>query len=477
MNEDRNTIHTDEKIAWAIIEASPDAVVMTRADGTIRFLNERAEQMFGFGREELLGQPAETLVPERFREVHRTHRAAYRSDPQTRPMGAGQQFWGRRSDGSEVPVEISLSPIWIEGELHVLSAIRDISERIQAEARKREVCRALDLIEDGVFMFDAASLQFHYVNCGALQQVGYSEAELESMTPVHLKPEFDRDSFRTLLQPLLDDEVSAVRFTTVHRRRTGEHVPVEILLQAPEPMMPDGARACIELSREIGPRLRQEAEVARLHLQTAVFEDRERMARAMHDQVIGRLFGTGLALEATIGRATDDTVRARLRDAVSQIDATIDEIRAAVFDGDGNHIAGRSVSDEVRRLVAEHRSSLGFEPELRLRGMINELDGPIAAHLLASLREALTNVSRHAQATRATVTLAVDEDAVSLTVTDDGIGIPDWATSPPSRPGHHGLGNIVARATELGGHASATSEEGAGTTLVWVVPLELGDLD
>ena len=460
----------DEKTAWAIIEASPDAIVMTRQGGVIELLNERTEAMFGYDRSELLGATVETLIPDDLHEVHRSHRAGYRAAPEVRAMGSGLELRARHRDGSEFPVEISLSPMHIEGELYVLAAIRDISERVAADERDRGIRRALDIVEDGVFMFHADTLRFHYVNAGAVHQVGYTRDELLEMTPLHIQPEYDEITFRALLEPLVSEEQPSIRFTTMHRRCDGVDIPVEIVLQSPPPVRDGERRSCVALCREVGERLRQDAELARLHLQTALLEDRERIARAMHDNVIGRLFGTGLALEATIDRSTDEAVQARLREAVNQIDATISEVRAAVLNDDGGAILGRNVSDEVLALVGELHPALGFEPTVELHGLVNELDDPIVAHLLATLREALTNISRHAKANAAQVSLDVDEHELRLRVVDDGVGITP-AASPTTGIGHHGLRNIVARATELGGRATTASPPGGGTTIEWSVPL------
>ena len=112
-----------------ILEAVPDAVVVVTAEGRILFVNQQTELLFGYGRQELLGQPVETLLPERFRAGHVAQRAGYVEAPRVRPMGAGLELFGRRKDGREVPVEISLSPSALEGEMVVISTVRDVSER------------------------------------------------------------------------------------------------------------------------------------------------------------------------------------------------------------------------------------------------------------------------------------------------------------------------------------------------------------
>ena len=123
-----------------VVEAAPSAMIMVNQEGQITLANQQAEKTFGYSREELLGRPIEMLVPERLRSGHQGFRHDYLCDPQARPMGAGRELFGRRKDGSEVPVEIGLSPIHTSKGLLVLASIVDITERKLAEleaARQR----------------------------------------------------------------------------------------------------------------------------------------------------------------------------------------------------------------------------------------------------------------------------------------------------------------------------------------------------
>jgi len=120
-----------------LFESLPDGIVVTNAAGQIVRVNNQAEKLFGFGREELMGQPVELLIPGRFQAKHGAHRQTYHQQPRQRPMGAGLELFARRKDGTEVPVDIMLNPVLVNGEKLVIAVVRDISERKQALAALR----------------------------------------------------------------------------------------------------------------------------------------------------------------------------------------------------------------------------------------------------------------------------------------------------------------------------------------------------
>ncbi|WP_189189735.1 GAF domain-containing sensor histidine kinase [Streptomyces albiflavescens] len=200
--------------------------------------------------------------------------------------------------------------------------------------------------------------------------------------------------------------------------------------------------------------------------QIAVLQDRDRIARDLHDLAIQRLFATGMTLQS-VGRFIDhpETSERVLR-AVDDLDETIKIIRSTIFGLRAHEGAvGSGLRARVVRVVGEAAPVLGFAPSVRMEGLVDtDVPREIADHVVAVLCEALTNIARHAHADRTQVVLTTDGHEVSLTVSDNGVGI-------PSEGRRSGLGNMAERAEQLGGRLEVSSPDGGGALLEWRVPL------
>jgi signal transduction histidine kinase len=201
--------------------------------------------------------------------------------------------------------------------------------------------------------------------------------------------------------------------------------------------------------------------------QLSVLEDRDRIARDLHDLVIQRLYATGMSLEGTMPMATRREVADRIRNAVDAMDDTIKDIRATIF---ALQARGRAQEPRLRAsivaLTDEMTEMLGFAPALRLGSGLDSLaTAELSEHVLAVLREALSNVARHSGATRLDVTVDTDsEGTLTVLVRDNGSGIPEGGR-------RSGLANMADRADKLGGVLRLSPAEGGGTELEWKVPV------
>jgi two-component system, NarL family, sensor histidine kinase DevS len=448
--------------AAQLIEAAPDATLIVDETGTIVVANASAVSLFGYAHDQLVGQLVEALVPVDKRTNHVTDRKDFQASPHRRPMGVGLELTAVPADGSEVPVEVSLSPL-VVGERHLtIASARDISARLAQVAERQRVRRALDAARDGIAMFDLDSLVFTYVNRGFVEQTGYTVEELLARRVCDLRQSWDEVAVRAFLQPLADGEADARTASFRLQRPDGDEIPVEVLVQRP-PIGGDEQPLYISIMRDLSERTRAEQALQETHDRLVLVEERERIARDLHDTVIQRIFAVGLRLQTAAAMAPDK-VRDRIVDVVDDLDITIRELRTAVFQLGSPPQSQHGARGQILAVAAEAGRVLGFEPQVRFDGVIDERLTPVVLdHLLPTLREALTNVARHAAASRVTIDVQTGTD-LRVLIQDDGKGL-----APDRIPGN-GLGNMTERARTLGGACTISPGPHGGTAVEWRVP-------
>lgn len=209
-------------------------------------------------------------------------------------------------------------------------------------------------------------------------------------------------------------------------------------------------------------------ENARLHARVrdlTLAEDRERIARDLHDMVIQRLFAVALSLNVSEHLAGGAELSSRLQGAFLDLDETIRQIRTTIFALEPPPTARGGLRTQVLGVRAEASRGLGFEPDVRFSGLIDLVADDVGLDALATLREALSNVARHAGAGWARITLTASAAEVHLEVTDDGVGV----VGPIDGAGK-GLANMASRAEALGGSFKLSGRPAGGTRIDWRVP-------
>ena len=294
-----------------LFEFSPDAIVVTDSEGRITNANAQVQRAFGYTREELVGQPVETLIPERFRGVHPNHRQAYNAQPSVRPMGVGLELHGLRKDGTEFPVDIMLSPIETAEGRVTFSVIRDISGRKRMEEALRQSeqqLRALfEFSPDAIIASDQEG-QITQANARVESFFGYTRAELLGQSIDVLVPERFRRSHPAHRKDYSDQ--ARVRpmgngLELYGRRKDGSEFPADIMLG---PVETAEGRMVLSVIRDLTEK-RQAEEALRRSEQAKQYLEEELNTESRFEDIIGESVGLKRVLKhvETVA-ATDVTV-------------------------------------------------------------------------------------------------------------------------------------------------------------------------
>jgi len=327
-----------------------------------------------------------------------------------------------------------------------------------------DVARAVvEAAPDGTLIVDGAGT-IVFANARAAALTGYEADELlgapvEMLVPEELRRVHHRHRETYSASP--HTRPMGATLDLLAARHDGTTLPVEISLS---PLVHRGRTFTIASIRDVGARRLADRQLADAHEALVMAADRERIARDLHDTVIQRLFAIGLSLQAAALRPAD-TLRDRVQAAVDDIDQTIRDLRTAIF-GLGPTRGRGGLRSEVLAVVADASRVLGFDPLVRFAGPVDaRVPQELVVQAVMVLREALSNVTRHAGASAVDIDVTASGDSLRLIVVDDGIGI------APDHPTGNGLANLLARARNHGGDATVGPGPRGGTIVSWWIPL------
>ncbi len=464
-----------EQYFQAVLESTPDALIMTDAEGRVLLLNRQAEKLFGYRRSEVLGAPVETLIPDRFRAEHPAHRRTYLQEPVTRPMGHTSELFALRRDGTEVPVDVSLSYLEVDGGPVVVTAVRDITERRQREAAlvrsERSLAAAQRVAHLGSLEYDLLTGTVE-ASEEALRILGVTREQLTGSPAI-----------QALIHP--DDLPGVLKHTqsvlTTHEpeefefRLTGPEGRVRIIYDRVVPFFsPEGTPTrLLGTIQDVTEQREAEQEVAELksHLQSSVELERLRLAQDLHDGPMQDLYGASYHLDE-LQRLADEELGAGLHQVEQQVQHTISELRDIARELRPPAISTFGLEKAIRSYVHDfHDKHPNMKLEISLARDHQMLPEDTRLTLFRVLQQALINVVRHSHADAVSIRFSLDAEEARLSIADNGKGfrVPsNWIGFV--RDGHYGLAGAAERLNALGGRLLVDSDPGRSTVVTAIVP-------
>ncbi len=480
------------RAAEQIVSSASDAMLVVAGSGRILLVNPQAEHLFGYRRDELIGEPVEVLLPDAARADHERFREHYRGRPHARPLVSGLDIRGRRKNGETFEAEVSLTPIEDEGELLIASTIRDVSEREPSEAYFRQL---LKLAPDAMIILDDEG-RISIVSDQVEKMFGYSREELtgrpiEILLPARLRQRHREHREGFAREPKV--RPMGIGLDLRARRKDGSEFAVEISLS---PIQSASGNFVSSVIRDVSERKRMEAELiaARKEAERAHKANTAFLAAASHDlrQPVQALRLLNGALKRTV---TDELAREMIDSQQYSLDAMSNLLNSLLDISrlDSGTIEADIEEFPVRRLV--DRLSAEFARQARQKRLVfvTEPNGTIIRsdpNLLAEIIQNLvSNAIRYTEQGQVSLTLRIVGDMLSIDVCDTGIGIPGDQLDEIfkefrqiERPGAasegFGLGlAIVRRLADLLDHRiEVSSELGKGSCFSVIVPIvEFGE--
>jgi PAS domain S-box-containing protein len=478
-----------------LLEAAPDAVIEVNGEGEIVLVNAACQRIFGYPRQELLGQRVEVLVPEAMRASHLQHRTSYQTKPQVRPMGIGLALQARRKDGGLLPVEITLSPLEVDGKRHTAAVIRDVTEREKLnEALRKSAEQARLLFSSSpvpAWVYDVETLHLLAVNDETLRLYGYPREEMLAMTVLDLRPPEDQQAYQEYVHSLRSEVQHSGPWR--HVTKQGALLEVELTYHS---LVYNGRPSRMVVAHNITERRRFEnaLQEAKLRAESASRAKSEFLASMSHElrsplhTIIGFTELLSEGVEGPLNEKQSRFVKHIHRDSqhlltlindildLSKIEAGRMEIRLEDFD--------------LAHAVDEALSSVQPQAQAKAQHLSSEISPglPVRADRVRFKQILLNLLSNAVKFTkengRIWVTQEIMREQVAVTVHDTGIGIAAenlrsvfdvfyqaGSTTKGVREGT-GLGLAITKrlVEQFGGRVWVESEVGKGSRFTFTVP-------
>ena len=464
--------------ASGFFESAMDPIISIDESQRIVLFNAAAERAFRWPRRAVLGQPVDMLIPQRFHAAHRAHVDQFRQTGVTsRRMGELRALTGVRADGGEFPIEASISQHVEDGRKVLTVILRDITERMRAEAllaRSEARLRGiLDSAMDAVITVDDQQKVVLF-NAAAEKMFGCPQEQAMGAPLAWFIP----DRFRSAHARHVDDfgatGVTSRRMAgarvVMGLRRNGEEFPIDASIS----QLTDGtSRFYTVVLRDVSERMLTLESLARSkeelrELASAASSAREheqsRIARELHDELAQAM--SALKMDLSLIRSSssgeDVSLAKRLDRMEAQIDATIAAMRRIAADLRPLTLDDLGLAPAIESLVQDFQRRSGVRCELVIADPDLELPGAHATAVFRIVQESLTNVGKHAKASNVEVVIGEDPEGIIVAVRDDGVG---FAIDGPRKPQSYGLLGVRERAYLLGGQTRIVSAPGKGTEI------------
>lgn len=469
----RNLLHVH-----AVLDALPDGCLLTGADGKIYFANRGAEALFGYTQEELLALDIKTLMPLRVRAGHQQLLNEFVRHPQSRTMDTKGETGCARKDGSEFPAEISLSPLWLNGEQMVIVVVHDMSELHSTH----EAMRIAREFFENTFVAAPASMavadldgRYIKVNPAMCKFVGHSEQELLKMTFMDITHPDDLAANCRFRQCLLAKEFPSFQLEKRCLHKDGREVWGLMVVSTVDdkngkPLYTIGQMLDIDQQKRVEHALiesQQQLRSLSAHQKGALEEERKHIAHEVHDE-LGQLL-TALKMDISLLRLRFgqdpallekiESMRVLAEKAIHVVRQVASNLRPAALD--------LGLVPAIEWLAKDFSQRRDISCDIDMSGDEIALDDVTATTVFRIVQESLTNVARHAQASKVTISLQHGEWLL-LRVGDNGCGFDPSVVG--KLPGL-GLFGMRERIQSLGGTLKIDSEFGIGTTLAIELPL------